>query len=246
MAFSKILKPEYITVFLIIVFIGLGTVFYTLDYNFKNRAEEMGNKIFQAEVKIKDANISYISDTIKMQDVTIYNPAGFPHAPAIHINEIRISANNLTSRPVKIKNILLRGVDFYAERNRDNQYNLVTLMASAETRTGLLLTLAMNDLTVRDVNLHLNGKTPVMPLTAMMGTLRTNQLQTKDLAGVITYAGDYYGYEILQALLKRNFQNIVNSSRQAAALLMDELQKFTRAMENALQDAARGNKNQRP
>ena len=91
--------------------------FFIMNQRAQANIEAAATQIFGLPVTIGDINLSYVSHTIKIRNLTIANPAAFAPPEFLTVDEIRLTAANLSERPLPIKKIEVRGARFHITEN---------------------------------------------------------------------------------------------------------------------------------
>ncbi|MGM0422243.1 MAG: hypothetical protein ACQEQL_03990 [Pseudomonadota bacterium] len=246
---SKYINPKLIVISLAVILIGASLVFYVMNYRFKNNAEDYMSQIFQLPVEIDSASLSYISDTAKLKEIKISNPPEFKTPWVMTIDELRVSAESLSTRPVSLRDVQIRGVNFYAEQGKDGVLNIAhmydtLLETSTATNTdedtdALNLVLAPGIVTVEDVLLFpvgarysdFSGSIPLEERTPLSINEAATTLSADDLTSATLQS---YGYDIFAGMMKLHLKMGLARSRAMGNQFIGDLQSLGETIESTI------------
>jgi|GEM_PF-1718384 hypothetical protein len=242
---SKHINPKIIAITLAVILVGAVLVFYVMNQRFKSNAEDYISQIFQSPVTVNSASISYISDTAKLKNIEIANPPGFKTPWVMTIDEIRISAESLSIRPIELRDVRIRGVNFYAEQGKDGVLNITQmyealLERNTDADTNILnLVLAPGITTVEDVLLFpvgerysdFSGSIPLEERTPLSINQAATTLSVDDLTYVALQS---YGYDIFAAVMKLHLKMGLARGRALGNQFIGDLQSLGEAIETTI------------
>jgi uncharacterized protein involved in outer membrane biogenesis len=136
-----IAKAVFIGVGLILIAVAVGLILLSTqaDKLARLQLEKILSHALKTTVTVDSAEVALLAQTLKVQGLTVANPAGFESEnPAMRFNRVQIQfhAGSLLSDTPVIEQILLDGVDVNLQFDTKEGTNLGVLMHEAE-RTSL-------------------------------------------------------------------------------------------------------------
>lgn len=220
------------------VFVFAVSAFYIQGQRAKASAETYLNTLFDLPVYIHSAQLSRISNTAKFKGIVIKNPIGFTDTQMIYIDEIRITADNLSGNPTPIKKIVVSGIDFHAEVNDSRDVNLSIfydrLMGGLDTSVDFDISIKPGNLSALNAKLHSDGQSVTLknknPISA--------KAETETLAAheLMQLAFRAYGIEMFKAIARIKVQKGINTTKQATEGLVNDLKVLSENLEGSASD----------
>jgi len=98
-------------VIVVIVLVALFYIYSSLGSLIKMAVEKYGSEITQANVQLKEAEVSVTSGQGSLRGLNIGNPKGFRSPTAFQLGELRLAVDvgTITSDPVVVKEIVISG-----------------------------------------------------------------------------------------------------------------------------------------
>jgi len=123
------MKKAIIGLVLLVVLIIAGAAYYVLtnlDELVKAAIEKYGSQTTQTAVRVEQVNIDLTQGSGAIRGLTIANPTGFSTPYIFSMGEIssKIDINSLRQPPYVIDEITVRGMQVFAEINKNNKTNL--------------------------------------------------------------------------------------------------------------------------
>ena len=110
---------KFVLISLIMLFIITTLGLFWFEASVKKDLTEQAEEIFKVKVKIGGIDVSYISQTARLKNVTLYNPAGYSDKEMAIIKDIRVSAVDFRAPVLELNTVFINDVAFYIEEDKD-------------------------------------------------------------------------------------------------------------------------------
>lgn len=235
-------RPAAKTLVLVLImgFVFAIAGFYITGERFRQHAVHIAHSMFDLPVSIKQADISYISDTVKLKGITIYNPIGFDETQAmITIDEVRLAAADLSNPAHIILNkARVQGVSFHAIENDMDELNLTIFydhfLAPNPNENNYQLSLIPAEVYIQNATLHYNGS--VLELDDQSPLSTNDQAVTASLYQWIKTGFHGYGYPLFQAMITIKVQQGLDKSKALTDNIIKDLKVLGESLESSITD----------
>jgi hypothetical protein len=170
-----------VVVLIVLAVIGVVAVILFADKVVKTVVETSGTKTLNVAVNVGKANASILSGAVKLQEITVANPAGYQGPQLLKLRQVDLKADtkSLLSKEMLIKDMKLDNMEVFIEQKglQNNLCQVVKPLREPRKPTGKGL--VIDNLEIANVTVHVSM--PAIPGQAQSMDLKLASIKMGDL-----------------------------------------------------------------